>query len=64
MKRVFIIIAVSVICFTFTGCKIYNKYSSQSQISSDVYGKTEDVTAAQANNSIAALSWREFFTDP
>lgn len=64
MKRVFIIIAVSVICFTFTGCKIYNKYSSQSQISSDVYGKTEDVTAAQADNSIAALSWREFFTDP
>ena len=64
MKRLCIIIAVSVICFTFTGCKIYNKYTSQSQVSSDIYGTTEDVTAAQAGQSIAELSWREFFTDP
>ena len=64
MKRVFIIIAVSVMCFAFTGCKIYNKYKSQSQISSEIYGTTEDVMAAQADSSIATLSWREFFTDP
>ena len=64
MKRLFIIIAVSVMCLTFTGCKIYNKYTSQSQVSSDIYGTTEDVTAAQAGQSIAELSWREFFTDP
>ena len=64
MKRVFIIIAVSVMCFAFTGCKIYNKYKSQSQVFSDIYGTTEDVMAAQADSSIATLSWREFFTDP
>ena len=64
MKRLFIIIAVSVMCLTFTGCKIYNKYTSQSQVSSDIYGTTEDVTAAQAGQSIAEISWREFFTDP
>ena len=40
MKRLFIIIAVSVMCLTFTGCKIYNKYTSQSQVSSDIYGTT------------------------
>lgn len=64
MKRVFTILAVSLMCFTFTGCKIYNKYKSQSQISSDIYGTTEDVKAAQADSSIASLSWREFFADP
>ncbi|MBO6051990.1 MAG: TolC family protein [Bacteroidales bacterium] len=64
MKRVFTILAVSLMCFTFTGCKIYNKYKSQSQISSDIYGTTEDVKEAQADSSIASLSWREFFADP
>ena len=64
MKRVFIIIAVSVMCFAFTGCKIYNKYKSQSQTSPEIYGTSEDVMAAQADSSIATLSWREFFTDP
>lgn len=64
MKKIFIIIAVSVMCFSFTGCKIYNKYKSQSQISPEIYGTTEDVMSAQTDSSIARLSWREFFTDP
>ena len=64
MKRIIIFVAVSVLCFSFTGCGIYNKYTSQTNVSSDIYGTTEDVTAAQADSSIAKLSWREFFTDP
>lgn len=64
MKRIFIVIAVSVMSFAFTGCGIYNKYTSSSEISSDAFGTSEDVTAAQAESSIAELSWREFFTDP
>ena len=64
MKRVFLILAVSVMCIAFTGCGIYNKYTSQSRVASDIYGTTEDVTAAQNDKSIAELSWREFFTDP
>jgi NodT family efflux transporter outer membrane factor (OMF) lipoprotein len=64
MKRVTIFIAVSVLCLAFTGCGIYNKYTSKSEISPDAFGVTEDVKAAQSENSIAELSWREFFTDP
>ena len=64
MKRVTIFIAVSVLCLAFAGCGIYNKYTPQSEIASDVYGTTEDVIAAQADSSIAELSWHEFFTDP
>ena len=64
MKRIFIVIAVSVMTFAFTGCGIYKKYSSPSDISSNAFGTSEEVTAAQSDNSIAELSWREFFTDP
>ena len=64
MKRIFFVIAVSVMCIAFSGCGIYNKYTSQSRIASDIYGTTEDVTEAQNEKSIAELSWREFFTDP
>lgn len=64
MKKVTIFIAVSVLCLLFAGCGIYNKYTSQSEISPDAFGTSEDVKAAQADSSIAELSWREFFTDP
>ncbi len=64
MKRVTIFVAVSVMCLAFAGCGIYNKYTPQSEIASDLYGSTEDIIAVQADSSIANLSWREFFTDP
>ena len=64
MKRVTIFVAVSVMCLAFAGCGIYNKYTSKSEISPDAFGVTEDVKAAQSDNSVAELSWREFFTDP
>ena len=64
MKRVTIFIAVSVLCLAFASCGIYNKYTSKSEISPDAFGVTEDMKAAQSENSVAELSWREFFTDP
>ncbi|MBR3647740.1 MAG: efflux RND transporter permease subunit [Paludibacteraceae bacterium] len=45
-------------------CGIYNKYASQSEISSEAYGNTDDILAATADSTIAAISWREFFSDP
>ena len=48
----------------FTGCGIYNKYTSQTQISPDAFGTSEDVVAAQTDKSIAYLSRNEFFRDP
>ena len=64
MKRFSIIIALGVTVLTFTGCGIYNKYTSQTEVASDIYGSTEDVTAAQNENSLAEMSWRAFFPDP
>ncbi len=64
MKRVTIFIAVSVLCLAFAGCGIYNKYTSQSEISPDAFGTTEDVKAVQGEHSVAELSWREIFVDP
>ena len=64
MKRIVIIIALGVMCVAFAGCGIYNKYESQTTVASDIYGSSDDVTAAAAGNSIADLSWREFFPDP
>lgn len=64
MKRVTIFIAVSVLCLAFAGCGIYNKYTSQSEISPDAFGTTDDVKAMQGASTIADLSWRDIFTDP
>ena len=45
-------------------CGIYGKYSSQNEVDSKLYGTTEDVLTAQADSSIATLSWRDVFVDP
>ena len=64
MKKIVIILAISIVSLAFTGCNVYKKYSSPSEISSNAFGTSEEVTAAQSDSSIAELSWREFFTDP
>lgn len=64
MKRVTIFITVSVLCLAFAGCGIYNKYTSQSEISPNAFGTSEEVLAVQGDSSIAELSWREIFVDP
>jgi len=59
-----IIVVLAVTSVLFSSCGIYGKYKSQNDVSGDLYGTSEDVAAAKADNSIATLSWREVFTDP
>ena len=62
------ILNISVLCILcsvlLSSCGIYGKYHSQNEVQNDLYGTTEDVLTAQADSSIAALSWRDVFTDP
>ena len=59
---VIVLIAMSTVLMS--SCGIYGKYHSQTDVDKNLYGTTEEVTAAQADSSIAAISWREFFADP
>ena len=59
-----IILVLAVSTMLFSSCGIYGKYHSQNEVDNHLYGTTEDVTTAQADSSIATLSWREVFTDP
>ncbi|MBQ2519822.1 MAG: efflux RND transporter permease subunit [Paludibacteraceae bacterium] len=59
---VIVLIAMSTVLMS--SCGIYGKYHSQTEVDKNLYGTTEEVTAAQADSSIAAISWREFFADP
>ncbi len=47
-----------------TGCGLYNKYEKTVQEPADVFGTGQDVQEATGSESIAQMSWREFFTDP
>ncbi|MBQ4017996.1 MAG: efflux RND transporter permease subunit, partial [Paludibacteraceae bacterium] len=59
---VIVLIAMSTVLMS--SCGIYGKYHSQTEVDKNLYGTTEEVTVAQADSSIAAISWREFFADP
>ncbi|MBO4719645.1 MAG: TolC family protein [Prevotella sp.] len=61
MKK-YSIIVTAAFCFLFTGCGLYNKYEQNTPTPSDVFGTIEDATAG--GESLAQMSWREFFTDP
>ena len=63
-KAPMIIVVLAISSLLLSSCGIYGKYQSQNEVDSRLYGTTEDVTTAQADSSIAALSWREVFTDP
>ena len=62
------ILTISVLCILcsvlLSSCGIYGKYKSQNNVPDNLYGTTEDVTTAEADSSIAVLSWREVFVDP
>ena len=47
-----------------SGCGIYNKYEQKTEIPENVFGTHLDVADATSDQSLAQLSWREFFTDP
>jgi len=50
---------------SFTGCGVYKKYQSQSEVPDNLFGTGDSIAQAALNDaSIAGLSWKEFFTDP
>ena len=60
MKKILVIFAVSVL---FTGCGLYNKYEQKVEAPADAFGQLNG-TAVAGSESLAQMSWREFFTDP
>ena len=59
-----IVLLIVVCTIGLNSCGIYGKYKPQHEAPEDLYGTTADVTEAQADSSIATLSWREVFVDP
>ncbi len=64
MKRLSHIFFAAVAGFMLTGCGLYNKYEQKTDTFADAYGATHDIQASADGESIAQMSWREFFTDP
>ena len=58
------IIIVAAVGMTLTGCGIYNKYEQKTPAPADAFGSSQDVKQASGEQSMAQMSWREFFTDP
>ena len=61
IKNIIIVPAVSLM---LTGCGIYNKYEKKTPTPADAFGVSQDVKQASGEQSMAQMSWREFFTDP
>ena len=61
VKNIIIVAAVSLM---LTGCGIYNKYEQKTPTPADAFGVSQDVKQASGEQSMAQMSWREFFTDP
>lgn len=64
MKIISRTLVAAVVIGTFSSCGLYNKYESKAVVPTDAYGTGDNIAAAAANTSMAALSWRDFFTDP
>ena len=58
------IIAVATVGMTLTGCGLYNKYEAKTETPTDAFGTTQEIQTAIRDESLAQMSWREFFTDP
>ena len=60
-KYIYIVLAGLVL----SGCGVYKKYQSQTDVPNDVFGSGDSIAeVALQENSMAEISWREFFTDP
>ena len=64
MKRLSNVIVAAAVSMMLTGCGLYNKYEKTVEEPADVFGTSLDITSATNGESIAEMSWREFFTDP
>lgn len=58
------VIAFLLAIFTLNSCGVYKKYQSQTDAPDSVFGTGDTIAKLQADNSIADVSWREFFQDP
>ena len=62
MKKIlFLVITVGLL---LTGCGLHKKYVPTVTPPANSFGIIDDSLATQGGNSLAQLSWREFFTDP
>ena len=48
----------------FTGCGLYDKYEQKVEAPADAFGTSLIRDASTEGESLAQMSWREFFTDP
>ncbi len=62
MKKIlFLVITAGLL---LTGCGLHKKYEPTVTPPANSFGIIDDSQATQGGNSLAQLSWREFFTDP
>ena len=64
MKRLSNIIVTAVVGLLFTGCGLYDKYEQKVEAPADAFGTSLIRDASTEGESLAQMSWREFFTDP
>ena len=64
MKRLSNIFIAAAVGFMLTGCGLYDKYEQKVEAPADAFGKTLISDVSTEGESLAQMSWREFFTDP
>lgn len=57
-------IIVLLACLSLSGCGIYGKYELKTPAPADAFGTGQDISQATGDQTIAQMTWREFFTDP
>jgi len=63
MKRLSNIIALA-LCVMLTGCGLYDKHNQTVEAPVDAFGPMDGGATSGGTESLAQMSWREFFTDP
>ena len=63
MKRLSNIFIAAAVGFMLTGCGLYDKYEQKVEAPADAFGQLNG-SAVSGSESLAQMSWREFFTDP
>ena len=59
LSNIFVTVAVGMM---LTGCGLYDKYEQKAEAPADAFGTIQNASAG--GESLAQMSWREFFTDP
>ena len=64
MKRLSNITIAAAVSLMLTGCGLYDKYEQKVNAPADAFGTALISDASTEGESLAQMSWREFFTDP